>query len=436
MYNQNGDSARTEWLTRIVVPLLFAVVILPPVAHAECPTPPNELIEIEVSEDGARPSIAMDSCGRFAVTWQEHPFSRLNTQDVLVRYFDELGDPQSLPLFLSEDIGSFGLTHYDPSIATSGDGLIRVGWIVDCEDCDHFYRGEATELSVVFEYGETPPQKTMPPPEDPPATQWHLDPSAGIFNGTAGLTSWVSMDVGDPGPGVVWGEDYLDQNIIHGCNSFCHAEWKPCIAMRQSDGAFAVAWAYAETNFQESVFNIALRVYSSTGTLLATREGGSDGWANDPTIEVGDSSQLSPAVTFDDQNNIVVTWVGLELPEYDSAFRIFARRFKFDAGEGEIRDPDPNAGEGRAGIFVVDDRDPGLVLFTEYANPTVALKQFEGQIDLGADYGSFVVAWNVSTNVGQEIHVKYFNEVGHARGSELRFNEADGEDDLGTVSKP
>jgi hypothetical protein len=426
MMTNNGEYARKILartnLSRIASVALPLLLLSPSAARAA--DPPTTVVESVISADGNDVALAMDSAGRIAVSWEQSLYTfRTNVADVFVRLYDTDGTVVTGALPVSEEVVSFPdnqFTHYDPSISVSADGVVRVGWIVDCQDCVHEFRGIPTLIHSEFNWGSTPPQVRMPPAEETEATERHSTPSVAISDASGGVTSWA--DVSANGPGVVWGHVFQDAAVVRDCSFGCFPTlWNPCSAIRSVDGTFSVIWSDAEESGVTPPFNIALRIYSAGGTVLAQRAGPSV-WVNDPSSEPTDSRQLSPAVALDDAGTVLTTWLGASTAECGGVIRVFARRFIFDANSNTLRDPDPDLLEGRPGVFVVDS-DPNMFIDAGTANPTVALKIPAGDPD--GYLGSFVIAWvaQFPADGRREIRARYFDPRGAALAGEVRLNE-------------
>jgi hypothetical protein len=234
----------------------------------------------------------------------------------------------------------------------------------------------------------------------------HYEPSVGVSDWYGGAVAWEGEEMSPEG--LLFGPRVDSPTQIRPCGAACYTDkWLPCVAVRPSDGYRAIVWADAESGIPDPSFNIALRIYTAAGGLVAQLDGPDVNdptqWVNDPSLEdpdeQSDTEQYSPAVSFDDAGNVVCTWIGPRLADCSDGPYVYARRFKF--GGGVLRDPDPAQGEGRAGMFIVNSGSTSID--PDQGHATVALKLYPGRIDLGADYGSFIVAWNVWTAPGYEI---------------------------------
>ncbi len=188
----------------------------------------------------------------------------------------------------------------------------------------------------------------------------------------------------------------------------------------RSDGVYIVSWQDPEIpGASDSPYNILARVFDSSGASV-----GGDFLINKPDVEQELSTQASPAVAIDDFDNVVIVWAGFQLDGCAFDSHIYARRFKFDSQSG-LRDPDPMAGEGPAGAFIVDsegDNGP-FPIYVQPSNPTVALT-------MDSDHaGRFFVAWNSTspnTNSSYEVRAQYFREDGRTMGKEFRVHSSTG----------
>lgn len=328
-------------------------------------------------------AVGVEGCGRFVVAWGVDAYSldlenNHNHAVVIQRAlpngaFD--GSWQPLTANVPPPVSSVGVqTHLAPSIAMSPLGNVRVAWLASCPGCEihdppvgpYDVIGEA--LSVDFAYLGSPSITVAPFPE--PTNHRHYDPSAGRSDSGFARSIWTSDNEGDLG--ILEGVSVASANEVRPCVAACFTtKWQPALAMRPN-GDFCIAWAEAEEPLNpQSYFNIAMRVYDASGALIDELAGPySYEWVNDPGAEIPDSDQLSPAVAFDAQGNIVVTWIGLD---QSPTFHIFARRFHWAGGSAPIM--------ARSAPFIVDnDRTPGFGITNQTdPHPTVALVQDEPQ---------------------------------------------------------
>ncbi len=411
-------------------------------ADDPCPSPPTAIVEGVVDPDGLNSTIAMRACGEFIVAWEEerpepgYPYHQ--RKDVFVQRYDADGTLNGTSAIVS-DVNQFEYRHYDPSIAISAAGKVRVGWIakkpvgclIDCypelliEDFD-FDPFDVEPKSCYWIWRDSEPSVAIVDDESP--------------DDYAAAVVWSNtLRYATDGDGLVYRLTGDPIERILDCPSYCVdrlTQWQPCISMRESDGAYAIVWADAEVDLQLPPFNIAIQIYDASGTLLDELVGPTDGeWVNEPAHEAGDSIQKSPAVSFDDDGNLVVCWVGFPLPGCSSGgFRIFARRLKFESGQ--LRDPDPAQGEGRAGMFMVDsDPDTGIDPYDAY--PTVAINVHADPADPSTDRGAFIIAWNADNNINghAEIRGQYFLGDGQPKAGEVRLNQADGADNVARLAR-
>ena len=183
------------------------------------------------------------------------------------------------------------------------------------------------------------------------------EPSVGVGDCTDGISviAWA-RDNPPMTSGLLFSIDGGTPSILQACTPCYVGQWQPCVAVR-SDGHFIIAWA----DWNGSAFQIVMQLFNKAGTKL----GGEVMVSDDLT-----GTQRSPAVAFDDSNNVVVAWVGATQTECPSSKlqRIFARRYSWDdQASPAVAPADQNA------AFIVD-LDPGWdPLDYMDANPTVSL---------------------------------------------------------------
>jgi len=283
-------------------------------------------------------------------------------------------------------------TYFRPSLFISRNGSVAVAWTAECRDCRDVAPGPLV-LRSAFAYSSAPLPIGLPVEPVGPA---HFVPSIGVSNAGETAVAYVAQTASPQGlltATSVSGDDSIETCVDNPGPGQHYCFWtvyEPSISQR-SDGKWAVVWSAPEDPTVDfTSFNIALRIYASDGTLLDQLDSSTTGWVNDPGIEQSASSQSSPAVDFDDDGNIVVAWVGPYLPSCTRRnYNIFARRLIYSTTSG-IRDPNPAAGEGFAGEFVVDnDADADAAPLDQVnAHPAVALTRDTSRT------GAFAIAFN------------------------------------------
>ena len=381
--------------------------------------------------DGA---VCFDGCGRFMVAWNisafpsDGPQINPNAFTVLVQRYLPDGTESGVFDRLTKDqpdppvIGDPEL-NTEPSVAISPNGNVRVGWIGSCAGC----RTGTTNLDVPgaalhsdFLFDQSPPINLAPLS---PFQANHSDVSVGMSDGSALVGRQVWSSNGSAPTGILEAESVAAANVIRSCGAVCFTNtWKPSLAMRPN-GDYCIVWAEAEVpNDPFTPFNIALRVYNSSGMLIDEIAGPSAGqWVNKPDLEPPSSKQLSPAVAFDRLGNIIVTWDGRD---GGIDLRVFARRFHWAGGMSQI--------VACSEPFTVDnDTTAGVAPshMQSETHPTVALVQ-DSLAFPAVNPGRFIIAWNseagTASPITTEIHAQYFDSDGRPMGREFRVNQATG----------
>jgi len=392
-----------------------------PGSIVEAPLPvDSELGDTSVAE---WPSVGIEGCNGFMVAWRLRPMFDESSQRLAVQRYSPDGVLSGSFELLTVTTGLFGTPQLfeSPSIAVSPAGTVRAGWIGRCNDClppigshvlysDFDFNASPTAIGVM----SAPPMKS------------DAEPSVGANDFGGRRITWYN--VGPDGPtGLFQGISPALASTIRSCNSECFPQWKPCMAMRPN-GDYIVAWAEAEQpSNPNSPFNIALRVYDATGALVDEIAGldplGID-WVNDVASEPADSQQVSPAVSFDEDGRIVVTWVGPVPFECNHpAPGIFARRFQWNGGPSDEV-------TAVSSVFRIDTPSLGSAINDDEANPTVSLIQYSDLASFPSSYaGRFIIAWNTEVPGipnRREIHAVYFDSNGSPMGGEFRATLADG----------
>jgi hypothetical protein len=397
---------------------------------AQCVDPvADTVIESEVAATGRGSAVAVRDDGDFLFVWATPPSGGLDSRNMILtqRYCRDavaFGSPAALT---DMNVG----THQDASVAISRSGKATAGWtgimglVVGVTNM--------TKLQNDFEFDNF--GAIIPTASPPHPGQGDHEPSVGASDAIASRAT-LGFSNHEENQGLHYALDQVQQVTLRGCPDFClprTQQWQPCVSTRSEDGITAITFAFDENPNQElSPLNVALMIFDSQGQLIDQLAGPDindpDFWVNDPSSEDPSpevrTSQTSPAISFVG-NDLVVSWVGPDLAacQGTAVNHVFVRRFKFDdqinPGTLELRDPHPAAGEGRAGMFVVDNA-PGMNIGPITARPTVALT-------LATDdrAGSFFVAWNAEdTGEGRtEIRGQYFDRLGGFRGPEFRVNQ-------------
>jgi hypothetical protein len=434
---RNGIWRNCLYLAKVIPVLLLAIatLIALPAVRADCPATPPTTQPVEAlvnSQPGRDSTVAIDAvsgAGRFIIAWLRI-FETGETTQVRVQRFDGGGQPicnpqGDCPTVIGRCTGIFFPSFGAPSIALDAAANPMAALV---------FTGAAPLCTLMFPanvFLTTVPFNDLPvSPICPPCAtvEGAFEPSAGLADTGDAAIAWTRLNPEILPDGLVYATDgVIDQ--IEDCDfesengPFCHPGlWQPCMAMAP-DGRFVIAHADAEQPVEFPHFNIVLRQYNSAGTQI-----GNVVTVNDPATEPTDSSQLSPAVAFDGEN-IVVTWIGPNLPECSggSLLRIFVRRFAWNG------DPQGSGPLPLTPPLIVDNDPVWEPISAVDANPTVAL--------IRSDYpgcrARFIVAWNVQPVVPppfthREVHGQYFAADGRARFREFRVNvdtSATGSDD-------
>ncbi|QOJ04323.1 MAG: hypothetical protein HRU71_12865 [Planctomycetia bacterium] len=302
--------------------------------------------------------------------------------------------------------------HFAPSLAMSRDGFVLVTWLsqVGCSAFTTALNAPGTLHAAALLFDDSP--STWPRITAPNANQNRYGPSAGVSDGvteTAGVSWSQQNQTSSANNGLVFTVAPINAlNHVEACSDFCWArvlQWTPCMAMRD-DGYFAICWSKAEVEEEaDPPFNIALQLFDPTGDLV-----GDVVIVNDTDADPENTSQTTPAVSFDSSGNIVVVWLGPTSTICDETppTRIFARRLFWDGGASEPE---------KVGEQILVDHDYDLQPnFGMEASPTVALSR--------AGNGRYIVAWNVTGSLTglQDIYAQFF-EHDRPLGRKFRFNQ-------------
>jgi hypothetical protein len=428
-----ADFSARVFATRGDCFFLFALVFtIAPTASvsAQCvDTVADQVLEGAVSATGRGSAVAVRDDGDFLFVWATPPSGGLDSRNMILaqRYCRDAIALGGAAALTDMNVG----THQDASVAISRGGKATAGWtgimglVVGSTNM--------TKLQNDFQFDNF--AAIVPTPSPPHPGQGDHEPSAGASDAISSRAT-LGFSNHEENQGLHYDLDQLQQVTLRGCPDFCLTrvqQWQPCVSTRSEDGITAVAFSYDEIpNVELSPLNVALMIFDANGAIIAQLAGpdvnDSTQWVNDPSAEdpspVNDTDQISPAISLVG-TDIVVSWVGPDLAacQGTAVNHIYSRRFKFDdqvnPGTLELRDPDPAAGEGRAGMFVVDNA-PGMNIVSVTARPTVALTLATDETT-----GSFFVAWNAedTSEDRTEIRGQYFDARGGFRGPEFRVNQ-------------
>lgn len=459
-------------------PLIALAVLLcsHPNTSAHCTPPcsgpavPTSRVESDIPGIGAWSSVAICECDNFVIAWrrwveEEHEqcpprIPNVRGEVVAQGYYPD-GDLfwQSLGILSVEPSNQCHIFHGNVSVAMSRNGTVWASWIGQPSSdplnvpADPELVCAPIMLQTGFAFDGAPGNITPQEyPIDPCLADNEYWPSSGVSE-AANVVAWSKTNDLNHGPrGLVQqiAGDTGTISQVRDCNNpwpanecnFRVLQWQPSAWMREPDESdfrsiFAVAWAEPESEVPQPTFNIAIQVWDANSNVVLDELTGpaSSQWVNQPADEANPSEQTSPAVCFAG-DDIIVTWVGRALPideftDCPGGDRIFARRFKFR--NNQIVDPDPQAGEGQPGMFIVDG-DPNATIIRAWAHPTVAIKAYPGSV---GGVGNFIVAWNASLDNGTryEIRGAYFDPTGAPLGRELRLNQNDGADNYARLAR-
>lgn len=463
-----GDTARSIARLPLRQCALLAIIFcaVPRSVTTQCfNPPPNAIVESQVtSGDGVgQATIGMDAQGRYVIAFTKRldanppcgaGFVEGGGVAVIHYCMDGTAASGQIPITHPCQPGTFRFEHPTIALKPNGDALIG---LVGTNDNSHT-RHWPTVYFHSFGFGLPPFPGTIGfpeynNPENYPTwnpAQSDTAPSAGastnLWHGAWAHTDGSAVTI----EGIPFDTtfEFDPQQLAKQCgiSDLCwQFVYQPCMAMRPSDGYFAIAYAESEAPFEvPPAFNIAIRVFDSSGNLIANLNGpdrnSPSQWVNNPMLEdpsdLLDTDQVSPSVSFVG-DNIVVTWLGPALAGQStpSTRHVYARRFKFDqnAPPGQkLRDPNGTT-EGRAGLITVD-HDPNVLLDQDSSNAVVALTQATDQ-----NAGKFFVAWNVQDpDVPYnhfEIRGQYFDAKGMLDGAEFRVNQDNSATEVDGVSR-
>jgi hypothetical protein len=425
---RNGIWRNCLYLAKVIPVLLLAIatLIALPAVRADCPATPPTTQPVEAlvnSQPGRDSTVAIDAvsgAGRFIIAWLRI-FETGETTQVRVQRFDGGGQPicnpqGDCPTVIGRCTGIFFPSFGAPSIALDAAANPMAALV---------FTGAAPLCTLMFPanvFLTTVPFNDLPvSPICPPCAtvEGAFEPSAGLADTGDAAIAWTRLNPEILPDGLVYATDgVIDQ--IEDCDfesengPFCHPGlWQPCMAMAP-DGRFVIAFADAENQEIAPPFDIALQQFDDAGNLIGPRV-----TVNDPTSELLDSSQLSPAVAFDGEH-IVVVWTGLSPANCGfSRRRFFVRRFAWNG------DPQGSGPLPLTPPLIVDNDPAWEPISAADANPTVALIRS----DAPGCRGRFVVAWNARGTVEfrDEIRAQYFAAAGQARFREFRVNQETGE---------
>jgi hypothetical protein len=429
MHAQIQSTNGLQSVSRSVLCATFATVAFlgPPRLRADCPPPPTtqpveELVDPVVGRDSTLAIDAVAGSGRFIIAWLRRADSGENDQ-LRAQRFDGVGQPicnpqDDCPAVIGRCTGfTFG-GFLNPSIAMEAalDPSVALAFVGDrvFPACTGGFPGRMFLVSFPFAATSFPMICPACFVDEGP-----IEPSVGIADTGVVATAWTRLVTEAVPRGLVYaGDGFADQ--IEDCDvgsptgPFCHPGlWQPCLAMAP-DGRFVIAFADAENQEIAPPFDIALQQFDDAGNLIGPRV-----TVNDPTSELLDSSQLSPAVAFDGEH-IVVVWTGLSPANCGfSRRRFFVRRFAWNG------DPQGSGPLPLTPPLIVDNDPAWEPISAADANPTVALIRS----DAPGCRGRFVVAWNARGTVEfrDEIRAQYFAAAGQARFREFRVNQETGE---------
>lgn len=394
---------------------------------AQCQDPyyPSEIVEDLVQAGGNNSTVGINECGEFIIAYEKESPQGGSGQvrcDIYVQPFNSDGTTIGSPVKASNDNADhYQVLHRGASIALSREGRVELAWTaipqgnsVLCPNALTFgCLSDMINIDFDFDLQDLVVGSYLDTDDD-------MEASAGVSGDSLDhdtVVSWSSARDYEHLTGLLHNIDGTTHQVLT-CPAYpvCDSrifQWQPCVAMRESDSAYAVVWADAETDDQETSFNIRLQMYASDGDPI-----GDPIEVNDPITsdqEEFPTSEYSPAVSIDDLGNIVVVWTG-PTPEgcSNSYQQIYARRLIWD-GEST---PDVVAPQ-----FRVDSNDGFHPLFGAATNPTVALTtstDWELQ-------GKFIIAWNVEDPewpYPEHVRAQYFDAGGLPVGPNIQVNQA------------
>ena len=247
-------------------------------------------LRVDLGGYAARPSVAMDPYGRFAIAWASRSADGTAT-DIFVRLFDEAGGATSGPIRVTVDAATNARA---PDIAVGPDGNFVVAWIANDGS------GSGIYARRYWSWGE-------PMAEAMQVNTFTANDQNEVALAIGGLgqfivawTSWYQEgDLGEIYARVynASGDALTDSLQIN--NSTAHHQGQPAVCMN-ANGDFAVAWVGDDLPHDNTTLQgIIARRFDRTGQ---PREG------EVHVNQYAAGQQWAPAVRCNDDLSIVVAW--------------------------------------------------------------------------------------------------------------------------------
>jgi hypothetical protein len=327
------------------------------------------------------PTIATDSSGNFAVTWED---DRNVQSDIYVQMYYSSGTTAGSNFKANDDIGSADQLY--PSIALDNFGNFIITWI-DLRNGSS-YRGIEWENSDIYA------QRC-----DPSGIRIGSNFKVNDVSGSAELSPPTIATTGSGNSVIAWEDNRNGHQDIYaqrydsagaplGSNFKVHAgDWYlqfPAVAMN-SCGSFVITWQVSGP-YHYYFFYIYAQRFDSSGTFLGSSFRVDAG--------VGTAEFSTPAIAMDESGNFAITWESgssdIYAQRYDSSGITLGSAFKVNASDGWV-----------------DQHNPAISMDT---------------------LGNFVITWEDETNGNFDIYAQRYDSSGSPLGSNFKVN-----DDLGTA---
>lgn len=375
----------------------------------------------------SRPDVGVDAQGNFVVVWEQINFNTFANDGLLVRRFDNTGDPEGDAIVV-DPVSSFA----DPAIAVAADGRFVVVWedfSINNDISAQIYEADG-DLDV----------STFAVEDD--NSFFNRDPDVAINASTGNfVVTWVQDDDdgdrnlvaqlftndGDTNGDVIIVETIDDNDVDDG--QFLA---NPAVAMDNS-GDFVIVWEQDTQEDDDNGTDIFAKRYSASGAVL------------DSTFLVNtqqEGSQIDPDVAVDSSGDFTIAWdspfvsrIGTDIDE-----GIYARQYgdngtptgdqfavvTFELGDGSVAEPAVAMDSSGDTLIVwqnfdADDSDDASDIFAQAydaaGNPVGTAFRVNDDIDIEEDQlqpavasspsGDAVVVWesNIISTVASDQNV-------------------------------
>jgi len=383
--------------------------------------------EFRVNDDMERSDqraskVAMDSQGRFIITWED---CRNVYSNIYAQIYTSEGKPWGVNFQVNDDLG--GSIQRHPDIAADEKGDFIITW----QDRRHGYLDIYAQRYDAYAQAKGGNFRVNDAIEGPP----HGAPAVAVSKSGNFIIAWRDYRNGN---WDIYAQRYDRNGEPLGVNFKVNDDVEdnrqefPAIAI-DDNGNFIIAWE----DYRNGVSDIYAQRYYHNGEAA-----GPNFKVND---DPGDNPQRVPALACDDEGNFIIVWRDFRNDEgdifaqwFDPMGRKIGTNFRVNDDSGKREQTSPDVATNGRGNFVIvwqDHRSGDSNIYAQLYNPNRSplgtnfrvnddpgnAWQWFPSVAMDSD-GSFVIVWQDYRNGDPDIYAQRYDPEGTPYGVNYRVN--------------